>query len=158
MGFRLLVQSSEHDAAFLEHRIGAFLRGVPALLSAMSAADFLAHRQALISQKLERDRSLAEESARHWAPITLGTRDFERARHDAVALHSLTQPQLRTFWAEFCAHGAPRRRYLASLVFAPRHALPLPPAGAHVRCADGLPAVLALKNTLHAHPCPGPSE
>ena len=122
----------------------------------MSAADFRAHRQALIAQKLERDRSLAEESARHWAPITLGTHDFERARHDAAALRSLTLPQLRAFWAEYCAHGAPRRRYLASLVFAPRHALPPPPAGTHVRCADGLATALALKNTLHAYPCSGP--
>ena len=128
MGLRLLVQSSEHDAAFLEARIGAFLRRVPALLGAMNAADFRAHRQALISQKLERDRSLAEETARHWAPITLGTRDFESARHDAAALRSLTQPQLRAFWVEFCAH---------ELIFAPRHALPPPPDGAHVRCAAG---------------------
>ena len=158
VGLRMLVQSSEHDAAFLEARIGAFLHRVPTLLGLMGAADFRAHRQALISQKLERDRSLAEETARHWAPITLGTRDFERARHDAAALRGLTQPQLRAFWAEFGAHGAPRRRYLASLVFAPRHVLPPPPDGAHVRCADGLPAVLALKNTLHAYPCPGPAQ
>ena len=38
VGLRLLVQSSEHDAAYLEARVGAFLRRVPALLGAMSAA------------------------------------------------------------------------------------------------------------------------
>ena len=95
------------------------------------------------------------QTARHWAPITLGTHDFERPQQDAAALRGLTQPQLRAFWAEFCANGAPQRRYLASLVFAPRHALPPPPNGGHVCCADGLSAVLALKNSLHAYPPQG---
>ena len=38
VGLRLLVQSSEHDASYLEARVGAFLRRVPALLGAMRSA------------------------------------------------------------------------------------------------------------------------
>ena len=141
------MQSSEHDAAFLEARIGAFLRRVPALLGAMNAADFRAHRQALISQKLERDRSLAEETARHWAPITLGTRDFERARHDAAAQPDAAAAP-RLLGGVLCARTNLRAATRA--------------AAAAGRCARalrrGLPAMLALKSTLRAYPCPGPSQ
>eukprot|EP00908_Phaeocystis_cordata_P023403 Transcript_5831.p2 GENE.Transcript_5831~~Transcript_5831.p2 ORF type:complete len:207 (-),score=76.91 Transcript_5831:860-1480(-) len=73
VGLRFMLQSSEHDAAFLEARVQAFLETVPALLRALPPADFRQHRAALVAQKLEKDTSLAEEAARHWAQVEAAT-------------------------------------------------------------------------------------
>ena len=155
VGLRVLVQSAAHDAAHLDSRVEAFLATVARLLEKLPAAEFGRHRAALVAQKRARDASLAAESARHWAQIDIGTLDFGRGARDAAVLAALTLGELRAFWADYCAPGAPHRRRLSSQVFAPRHMLP-PPPPPPARCLDGLAAVLAFKRELSAFPPPSP--
>ena len=120
VGFRVLVQSSEKDAAELDARIECFLGTVGALLDAMGDDEFGNHKKALIDLKLEKDKKLRQESGRYWSEIPLGTYDFERSELDAEALKAITKADVRAFWDEHLA-GAPRRRRLSSQVFASRH-------------------------------------
>ena len=156
VGFRVLVQSSEKDAAELDARIECFLGTVGALLDAMGDDEFGNHKKALIDLKLEKDKKLRQESGRYWSEIPLGTYDFERSELDAEALKAITKADVRAFWDEHLAPGAPRRRRLSSQVFASRHALPPPPAGA--RCLETPAAVVAYKRTRPAYPAPGAVE
>ena len=138
VGFRVLVQSSEKDAAELDARIECVLGTVGGLLDAMGDDEFGNHKKALIDLKLEKDKKLRQESGRYWSEIPLGTYDFERSELDAEALKAITKADVRAFWDEHLAPGAPRRRRLSSQVFASRHALPPPPAGA--RCGRPPPS------------------
>ena len=53
----------------LDERIDAFLAGFEKTLKKLSRDDFEDNRDALIAQKLQKDRSLLDESDRHWEQI-----------------------------------------------------------------------------------------
>ena len=53
----------------LDERIDAFLTGFETTLKKLPRDDFEDNREALIAQKLQKDRSLLDESDRHWEQI-----------------------------------------------------------------------------------------
>jgi insulysin len=78
LGFRVIVQSAERSALYLDQRIDAFIDSIDRLLSEMSEEQFSQFRDSAVSEKLEKDKNLSEESSRHWRRIEDGTLDFDR--------------------------------------------------------------------------------
>jgi len=158
IGLRVIVQSAQHDAEYLDGRVEAFLRGVPALLERLGADEFENHRQALLTAKLEQPKTLRQESSIYWNEISQGTYDFERSERDAEVLRGLTKAEVLAFWHATFDAAAPARRKLSAQAFAAHHPLPPKrPAGTHGRAVhyvDGLEASLEYKRTLAAFPPP----
>uniref|UniRef100_A0A7S3AI92 Peptidase M16 middle/third domain-containing protein n=1 Tax=Haptolina ericina TaxID=156174 RepID=A0A7S3AI92_9EUKA len=152
IGLRCLVQSSTHDAAYLDERIELFLASVPALIEAMTDEEFLNHRKAIIDLKLEKPKRLRQESSRYWSEIPLETLDFNRDEDDAKVLETTTKQELADFWDRYFAASGPDRRKLSTQIFAGQHALPPAPTGASFRCIDGLVASAEFKATLDTFP------
>ena len=80
--FRVLIQS-ERDCEYLQTRIDNFLTGFAKTLEGMSEADFQEKKIGLINSRLEKLKTLEQETGRFWQHITSETLDFElcKSRH-----------------------------------------------------------------------------
>ncbi len=67
----------------------AFLAAFEQTLRKMPRAEFEKHRTALVAAKLEKARSLAEESDRHWAAIWSQRYDFHAKQQVRMPSHCL---------------------------------------------------------------------
>ena len=76
---------------------------MPEMLSTMGADEFATYRRALLDLKLQKDKTLRQETSRYWSEIPHGTLDFERSQKDAEARTPIAPPRPQaTSW--------PRRR------------------------------------------------
>lgn len=125
----------------------AFLASFGQVLDELPPAEFERYRASLIEARLERDKSLGEETGRDWAEIAGGTLNFARAADEVAALRELRQADASGFWRENCAPDAPRRRRLLVAIRPGESASP-PPAPAPP-AADAPPAV-SLRAPTHA--------
>eukprot|EP01135_Chromosphaera_perkinsii_P003217 Nk52_evm24s238 gene=Nk52_evmTU24s238 len=79
-GFRVVVQS-DSSACFVEQRINAFLTNFESYLTEMSSEEFSNHMTALKDHKLEKVKTLTEETRRQWHEITEDSLLFDRGKH-----------------------------------------------------------------------------
>jgi len=157
-GIRVIVQSAQHDAAYLDARVEAFFATVPDLLEELTADEFGNFREALITGKLEQPKTLRQESSIYWNEIAQGTYDFDRDAQDAAALRTFTSEDVKRVWFATFDATAPGRRKLSAQAFAAHHALPPKleqgTNGRTMHYVDGLEASLEYKRTLSAFPPP----
>ncbi|KDD73111.1 hypothetical protein H632_c2526p0, partial [Helicosporidium sp. ATCC 50920] len=76
LGLAVVVVSASHGAAHVDARVEAFLEGQRARLRSLPAEEFEAHRVALRSVKLQKDRALVDECDRAWEEIVSLRRSF----------------------------------------------------------------------------------
>jgi insulysin len=67
----------------------------------MSEADFANFVQVVVENKLEKDKTLSQESSRHFIEISRHRYDFERKEHEVAALKALTQNDLIEFFQKY---------------------------------------------------------
>ncbi|KAJ1627487.1 hypothetical protein T492DRAFT_876658, partial [Pavlovales sp. CCMP2436] len=129
------------------------------------------YRSSLIEARLQRDKTLAEETGRDWAEIAGGTLQFDRNAREVEALRALTPQEVLEFWKENLAPSAPNRAKLVVAVRPGAAAEPPPPPPP--LAADAPPAVqmapplfelstdkdlLRFKRSMQLFPCSVPSE
>lgn len=76
IGFRVIVQS-ERDPAYVETRIESFLVQLRQTLEDMSEEDYKKHVDARVLSLLEKDKTLASETMKHWNHIEGQGRAYE---------------------------------------------------------------------------------
>ena len=156
VGLRVIIQSATHEPRHLDSRIEEFFTTVPEMLSTMGADEFATYRRALLDLKLQKDKTLRQETSRYWSEIPHGTLDFERSQKDAEArtpiappwplddllvssqvLADVTQRELVEFWDAHLRARAPNRRKLCSQADAAEMRRDVPRHGALISRARG---------------------
>ena len=89
---------------------------------------FAQHRDTVALAKLEKDKNLSEETARHWRRIEDGTLDFDRTARVVAAVRALTKADAIAFCRDFILVGGAKRAKLAAHVYGRGHAVPEAPA------------------------------
>jgi secreted Zn-dependent insulinase-like peptidase len=79
----------------------------------MEPAEFEKNRQALLANKLMKDRNLAEEAERAWDAITNRGRDFKLREEEIEAIKNLKHEEVVEFFEKKIAPGGSERRKLA---------------------------------------------
>ncbi|KAF3666553.1 Zinc-metallopeptidase, peroxisomal [Capsicum annuum] len=120
-GLQLIVQSSVKDPRYIESRFQAFLKLLETQLLDMSDDEFKKKVNALIDIKLEKFKSLSEETNFFWWEISAGTYRFDRIENEVAALKQITKTDLIDFFNEYVNAGAPKRKSLSLQVFGSSH-------------------------------------
>jgi insulysin len=97
-GLRVIVQSATRDAAYLHTRVDATLKKVQGIMHNMTDKQFATFVSTLARTKMQRPRTLAEQSARFWYEISTQEYNFNRRWHESAALKNVTQPQTIAFY------------------------------------------------------------
>ncbi|KAL6745941.1 Metalloenzyme, LuxS/M16 peptidase-like protein, partial [Haematococcus lacustris] len=113
LGLCGLIVSASHPPLHLEQRLDAFLNAFYDKLQGLSDEEVGRHKAALTANKLQRDRSLAEEAGRHWDAIWSTLYEFFAREAEVAALTSVTRDMLCAWYVEHLLPGSPTRRKLA---------------------------------------------
>ncbi|GBG78735.1 hypothetical protein CBR_g27959 [Chara braunii] len=113
MGLCFRVQSAEYHPRHVHSRIDAFIEDFRNYLVTMTDEQFSNHQEALISQKLEKDTNLEEESDRHWAQIWDNRYLFNARKLEAQALHELKMKDVLQCYDSYLSAASTSRRKLA---------------------------------------------
>ncbi|KAG5874566.1 hypothetical protein JTB14_019568 [Gonioctena quinquepunctata] len=111
-GLRIIVQSDRHPN-YIDTRIEAFLEHMVENITAMSEEEFLRHREALASQRLEKPKQLSTLTNRLWVEITGQQYHFDRANVEVSYLRTLSKTDIIDFYKEFLENNAVRRKKLS---------------------------------------------
>ncbi|XP_066956310.1 insulin-degrading enzyme [Macrobrachium rosenbergii] len=111
-GLRVIVQGDRHPQ-YLDSRIEAFLHKIGERLESMSEEDFIRHREALASRRLERPKKLSHLTATWWAEIINNQYNFDRDVVEVGHLKTLKKQDVIDFYKLWIASIAPQRRKLA---------------------------------------------
>ncbi|GAA5906213.1 hypothetical protein JCM8208_000664 [Rhodotorula glutinis] len=114
-GFRIIVQS-ERTAEYLDERIGALETTLGKYLADMSEEDFAQEQESLAQKKLERPKSLGQESGRYWSEISSGELDFGHRERQAALIRNLSKPDLVAFFDRFISPSSSTRTKLSVLI------------------------------------------
>lgn len=117
LGYRVIVQSAQYSASYLDARIEAYLNKFRTILASMPTDRFDKHRTAVIAKKQEKDKSLYEEAGRHWHEITRHRYSFNRTDLEVAELQKLTQDDLVAFFDTYVMVNSARRRKFSVQVF-----------------------------------------
>ncbi|XP_017640519.1 insulin-degrading enzyme-like 1, peroxisomal isoform X1 [Gossypium arboreum] len=120
-GLLFIIQSTVKDPGHIDSRVEAFLRMFESKLSEMKNDEFKGNVNALINMKLEKHKSLSEESQFYWTEIISGTPKFDRREAEVEALKKLTQQELIDFFDETIKVGATRKKTLSVRVYGNQH-------------------------------------
>jgi nardilysin len=112
-GFCVVVQSGVHGPVHLNSRVDVFLSGFLDKMKITEPAEFEKNRQALLANKLMKDRNLAEEAERAWDAITNRGRDFKLREEEIEAIKNLKHEEVVEFFEKKIAPGGSERRKLA---------------------------------------------
>jgi nardilysin len=112
-GFCVVVQSSVYGPLHLNSRVDVFLTGFLERLKNMDMPEFEKNRQALLANKLLKDRNLAEEAERAWDTITNRGQDFKLREEEVEAIKNLKHEEVVDFFEKVIAPGGLERRKLA---------------------------------------------
>ena len=97
-GMVFAVQSPVTGADALLKASRSFLTHYRAALVAMSADEFNAYKQGLITRLREKDKNLAERSQRYWNDLDVGFTGFDSREQIATQIEKLDQPQIVAFY------------------------------------------------------------
>ncbi|KAK4058714.1 metalloprotease [Microbotryomycetes sp. JL221] len=115
-GFRVVVQS-EKSVEFLESRIETlWLDPVSKHFENMSDEEFEKHKIGLINRKLEKVKSLSQETSRYWSEIEDGTLDFFHREREAALISELTKQDVFDFFKRFVHPSSDTRVKLSILM------------------------------------------
>ncbi|GAA5943355.1 hypothetical protein JCM3775_005906 [Rhodotorula graminis] len=114
-GFRIMVQS-ERTAEYLDERIGALETTLGEYIANMSEEDFALEKESLASNKLEKPKSLGQESGRYWSEISSGELDFGHRERQATLVRNLSKPDLVAFFDRFISPMSSTRTKLSILM------------------------------------------
>ncbi|GLB34808.1 putative peptidase M16 family protein [Lyophyllum shimeji] len=89
-GMRIVIQS-EKTPGYLEDRVEAFLDGMKTTIENMTAEEFAEQKHGLEKKWLEKDKNLADETAKFINHINTGHLDFLRKEDDARLLKDITK-------------------------------------------------------------------
>ncbi|KAG7155866.1 Insulin-degrading enzyme-like [Homarus americanus] len=96
-GLRVIVQGDRHPQ-YLDSRVEAFLHKMGENLEKLSEEDFLRHREALASRRLERPKKLSHLTANWWVEITSNQYHFDRDACEVAHLKTLTKQDVIDFY------------------------------------------------------------
>eukprot|EP01121_Diplochlamys_sp_Union-15-3_P012400 TRINITY_DN3708_c0_g1_i4.p1 TRINITY_DN3708_c0_g1~~TRINITY_DN3708_c0_g1_i4.p1 ORF type:complete len:951 (+),score=168.25 TRINITY_DN3708_c0_g1_i4:43-2895(+) len=117
-GFRVIIQSSVKDAGFLDERIEAFLKTFRADLEKMPNDEWERNVASVIDRKLEKDKSLREETKRYWREIiNPHLYQFDRAIKEVEVIKKLKKQDMLEFYDKYISPDSKERRKLSSQVF-----------------------------------------
>ena len=117
-GVRSLVftaQSSVADADVLTEKIFAFTDTFS--LKELSDEQIAGFISGLVKNKLQSDKKLTTEVARHWGEIVVGQYDWYLRQREAEVMKSLTRRDLEEVLAQVVQQGGSRRRVLTTQVY-----------------------------------------
>ncbi|KAK9862426.1 hypothetical protein WJX84_001898 [Apatococcus fuscideae] len=121
LGFCLDIVSGSKSPGHLDERIDAFLTGFETTLKKLPRDDFEDNREALIAQKLQKDRSLLDESDRHWEQIEHHRYVFNEREQEVAELQKLSKQAVLGYFQRFVAPSSRVRRRLAVHVVGRSH-------------------------------------
>ncbi|KAL9107466.1 MAG: hypothetical protein Q9227_007663 [Pyrenula ochraceoflavens] len=142
IGYRVIVQS-DRSIDHLEARITAFLHKFGTDLEAMSADEFESHRRSLIARRLEKLKSLDQESARFFTHVSSEFYDFKRVDLDVAEIRLLTKDDMIEFYRRYIDPHSKRRARLVVQMLAkasPQDLKSLPAEERKDRLLEGLAA------------------
>nr|XP_045607622.1 insulin-degrading enzyme-like [Procambarus clarkii] len=111
-GLRVIVQGDRHPE-YLDSRIESFLHKMGENLEKLSEDDFLRHREALASRRLERPKKLSHLTANWWVEITSNQYHFDRDVCEVAHLKTLTKQNVVDFYKQCIASTANQRKKLS---------------------------------------------
>eukprot|EP01006_Ploeotia_vitrea_P044505 TRINITY_DN66835_c8_g9_i1.p1 TRINITY_DN66835_c8_g9~~TRINITY_DN66835_c8_g9_i1.p1 ORF type:complete len:1085 (-),score=521.06 TRINITY_DN66835_c8_g9_i1:2330-5323(-) len=114
IGFRVIVQSSKFDSAYMDGRAEAFLEQFREMLVAMDDETFDANREAVIARKLEKHKRLSQETSKHWTEIRNHRYQFDRIDREVAVLRELTLQDMVGLFDRYLRINSPTRRKLSS--------------------------------------------
>jgi insulysin len=153
LGMRIIVQSSDKDASYLDERIESFLEGFRELLASMSADILSSNIKAVIELLLERPKNLQKETSRFWGEINSGSYLFDRNEKEADFLRSVTLQDASDFFCMFISPLSTVRTKFSSQFFGARQPYPLStPAGVtlirnHIAFKRSMPLLEVVDNS-----------
>ncbi|CAH9134956.1 unnamed protein product [Cuscuta epithymum] len=121
LGVQFIIQSSVKDPKHVESRVEQFLKMFESKLYEMPDDEFESNVTALIKMKLEKHKSLREESRVYWKEIFDGTLKFDRRDREVEALKEITKQDLIEFFDKHIKTGAPLKKALSIRVYGSLH-------------------------------------
>lgn len=112
LGYRVIIQS-DRPIEHLEERITAFLLKFGEDLEKMSSDDFENHRRSLINKRLEKLKSLDQESGRFFSHVASEFYDFEQVDLDVAHLRKLSKQDIIEFYKTYIDPRSPARAKLS---------------------------------------------
>ncbi|GLT37044.1 hypothetical protein SLA2020_113820 [Shorea laevis] len=120
---RFHIQSTKKSPKDIYLIVEAFLKMFETQFYKMSHDEFKRNVNALIEEKLKKQKNLVEESRFYWEEICAGTIKFDWEDGEVEALKQLTQQELICFFNQYIKIGAPQRRTLSVGVIGKGHLL-----------------------------------
>jgi len=109
----------------LDQRIEAWIASFEEEFCKMSEEEFVKYREGLIVQKLDKDKSLKEETTRWRTEIEFPhPQKFDRAKREAEAIEKLRKDDILNFYKKYIAQGGPSRAKLSVQIFGKDHHVP----------------------------------
>jgi len=141
MGFRVIIQSSVKDPAYLDDRIEEFLVQLRTLIEAMPEEEWTNNLNAVIAKMEEKDKTLGQEARKHWNEITTHAYIFDRAELTVNILkEDVTRAKLLAFFDEKLRVGGRMRSKLSVHIYGKQ--FPVPEGPHEATAAD--PSVVRL--------------
>lgn len=128
MGFRVIIQSSVKDPAYMDDRIEEFLVQLRTLIETMPEEDWTNNLNAVISKMEEKDKTLGQETRRFWNEITTHAYIFDRAELTMNILkEDVTRAKLLAFFDEKLRVGGRMRSKLSVHIYGKAFPVPVGP-------------------------------
>eukprot|EP01134_Creolimax_fragrantissima_P000265 CFRG0265T1 len=99
-GMKFIIQGSKAPE-YLASRVDVFLGTVEGLLLEMRSETFAKHVDTLCAKKLEKPKTMSQESNRHWSEILVEQYHFTRAEVETAELKKIKQEQLVDFYRQY---------------------------------------------------------
>jgi len=117
-GYRIIVQSSVKDPAYLDERIETFLKEFREVIIKMPEDEWLRNLSSVITKKLEKDKSLKQESYRYWKEIVNPhTYIFDRAQREVELIEKIQKQDIIGFYDKYISPDSKHRRKFTSQVW-----------------------------------------
>ncbi|KAF6174379.1 hypothetical protein GIB67_027850 [Kingdonia uniflora] len=113
LGFCFCVQSSKYDPIYLHRRVDKFIDSLQELLHELDDESFENHKNGLISNKLEKDPSLAHETNHLWGQIVDKRYLFDMSAKEAEELKNITKSDVIEWYNTYLRPTSPKCRRLA---------------------------------------------
>jgi len=123
--YRVLIQSDVQPPNYLHERIEVWLQSYEETLVAMPEEEFEENKKGLIARKLEKDKSLKDETARYSLEVQFPrTHLFKRAEIEAEEVGKLTKDDMLAFFKTFFSDKSTSRSKLTTEIYGKDHPIP----------------------------------
>ena len=115
-GLCIVIQSGVYDPCHLDARIDAFLSSFLTTLREMSDEEFEKNREALLANKMIKDRNLGEAGDRAWDVLVSRGKNFKHREEEISLIRELRKEDVMEYFREKVVVGGRERRKLAVCV------------------------------------------